>query len=188
MGFLDRFTSKVSKEITALTFPDEFKLYLYYVQYNLEGFDFKDHITNKAIEILKDEYAYYQNCKDSNDFKSATSKYDDNTYLKDLINNRNHYDRAEALAYLLMYDIIFYYKYDFYGKAFTIFKSHVVEVIKSLDREKIPESFFCHHRADEFLQKEQEKQEDHTKKYLDLYDAYTKVCLKLSEYEDDEDY
>lgn len=186
MGFLERFSNKVSKEISEFSFPNEFKLYLHYVQYNLEGFDFKDNITNKAIDILKQEFAYYQERKDTDDFKSATGKYDDNTYLKDLMINRNHYDRAEALAYLLIYDIIFYYRYDFNGRAFVIFKNHVINVIKSLDRNNVPESFFCHHRADEFLQKEQQKQEDLAKKYLDLYDEYVKVSLKLSEYEDDQ--
>lgn len=186
MNFLDRFSSKVNKEITVFTFPDEFKIYLHYVEYNLEGFDFKNDIVNKSMNILKEEYKYYQDQKDSHDFKIATSKYCHEVYLKDLMNNRNHHDRAKALAYLLIYDIIFYYKYYSHGMAFTIFKDHVVNVVKNLDRKTIPESFLCHHRADKLLEKEQQEHENLSKKYLDLYDQYTKVCLKLSKYEDDD--
>lgn len=186
MGFLDRITSKVSREITEFSLPNECKTYLHYVQYNLEGFDFKDHIVNKAIDILKDEYTYYQNNKDTHDFKTATSKSDRNTFAKDFMNKRENFYCAEALAFLLMYHIIFYCKYYFHGRALEIFKKHIIQELKNMDRAKIPESFFYHYGVDDYFREEQEKQEDLTKKYLDLYDAYTKVRLKLSEYEDNE--
>ena len=186
MGFLDRFSMKVSKEVSEITFPNELDRYLNCIKHSLEGFEFKDSIVNKAISILKDEFTYYQNHKSSQDFKTATNKYDHDVYSKDLMNNRDHSNNTEALAYLLIFDIIFYYRYDFYGIAFTLFKKHVVETVKSLDKEKVPESFFCHHRADEFLQQEQQQQEDLAKKYLELYDEYRKVRLKLSEYENNQ--
>ena len=141
MGFLERFSSKVSKEITSLSLPNECKLYLHYVEYNLEGFEFKDEILNIAINLLNNEYTYYQDNKGTNDFEKATNKYDENTFAKDFMGKREHYDCAEALAFLLMFRIVFYYRYNFYGQAFTVFKNHLIEVIKNLDTKKIPESF-----------------------------------------------
>ena len=66
--------------------------------------------------------------------------------------------------------------------AFTIFKDHVVNVVKNLDRKTIPESFFCHHKADELFEKEAKREQN----YLDLYQRYLEVLNKLEKYESDE--
>lgn len=186
MSLLDSFTSKLSKDITKTTLPEECRLYFHYAEYYLEGFSFKNDILNTAIRLLKEEYNYYQNNKNTEDYKTAYKKCDDNTFFRDFMDNRDDYYCAEAFAFLLMFRIVYYYRYQSHGYAFDVFKKNLIQVIKSLDKKKIPESFFCHFGADEYLQEEQKKQEDITQKYLDLYDEYTKVCLKLSKYEDNE--
>lgn len=186
MDIFEKLTSKLSKDITHVSLPNECNLYYYYSNYYLEGFDFKNDILNKVISILKEDYNYYQINKHKNDFKTEVKKTSYDTFVKDFMDKRKNDDCAKAYAFLLMFRIITYYRYYAHGNAFEVFKRYVIQEIKKIDRKTIPESFFYHFGAEEYLQEEREKQEDLTKKYLNLYDAYTKVRLQLSKYEDEE--
>jgi hypothetical protein len=184
MGFLDKFSDKLSKDISTFSIPSECQLYFNYVEQYLEGFEFKDNILNTTIKMLKDDYNFYMRNKDSRDFINETGKYDIYTYLKDFIKKKDSFECAKAFAVLHLYDVLNHVSYSSYGKAPYILQEYLHQQIKTLDKSRIPETFFIHHNADEMFEKEERDEKNLTQKYLSLYDEYLKLKKRLEKYED----
>lgn len=160
--------------------PEECRIYFNYVKKYLSGFSFEDDISYSALYLLRCEYDYYHKFKTERDFDTATSKYDHYTFLKDFMRLHSNYDCARALAILLIYSILRdRYTRDSFG--YATLKDAMIQLIKKMDREKVPESFFCYYGADEIPE-----EVNYLKKCLALSEENLKLRAIISDYEDNQ--
>lgn len=180
-----RFFNDLKKDIQEINVPKEFELYLYYVRQYTEGLQCEEQLTNSIINLMKHIYKEYHSCKDRECNRNCTSKYDHFVFDRDCLSNCKNSDCAKAFAILSL----FYYTQQFSfhnNRVCTWYAEAIAREVKKIDSSKIPESFFCYFNADEYLEKEQKKQVDLERKYLELYRDYIEVRSKLSKYEDKE--